>query len=260
MYCLDKFLTYFFGEILVIEITRKELIQMKKRKCMIDIWGAFMVEDALFGKYDIPLCPTTTISIPREIITWPEAKSIYKKNKHTPNFKYPAFVCFYTDDYLFDGRLGIWVMPYRAKKILEHFEGVITPDFSTFQDFPIAIQIYATYRMRAFGYWLGKSGISVINNVRGGLPKTYDFCFEGIPKNSIVAIGTVGGNPRKLADRERFNEWIFIMIERLNPHTIIVYGSSNYPCFDKIKQMGIRVVTFKSRTARAFDKRRGTHE
>ncbi|MBQ0071809.1 MAG: DUF4417 domain-containing protein [Spirochaetales bacterium] len=53
-----------------------------------------------------------------------------------------------------------------ALKILRHFSGVITPDFSTNQDFPEAIKIYATYRMRAFGSWLGCEGIEVINNVR----------------------------------------------------------------------------------------------
>ena len=233
---------------------------MKRRKCLIDIWNAFMVDGAIFGKFDIPLCPTTANTIPKEIITWPKAKSIYKKNKYKPDFKYDAFVCFYIDDYLFDSRLGIWLMPMRAKKILDHFTGIITPDFSTYQDFPIAIQIYATYRMRAFGYWLGKNGLSVINNVRGGLPKTYDFCFEGIPQNSIVAIGTVGGNPKKLIDRDRFESWVFEMIERLKPHTIIVYGSSNYPCFEIIKKKGIKVISFESHTAKAYRKRRGDNE
>ena len=28
-----------------------------------DIWNAFMVDGATFGKYDIPLCPTTKVSL-----------------------------------------------------------------------------------------------------------------------------------------------------------------------------------------------------
>lgn len=155
-----------------------------------------------------------------------EAKSIFKRNKLDSDFMYDAYVCFYIDDYLFDSTRGIWFRPHKTLSILKHFAGVITPDFSTYQDFPIALQIYATYRMRAYGYWLGKNGIAVINNVRGGFPETYDFCFEGIPKNSIVAIGTVGGNPRKIIDRERFESWLYEMVKRLNPHTIIVYGSA----------------------------------
>ncbi|MBQ0071515.1 MAG: DUF4417 domain-containing protein, partial [Spirochaetales bacterium] len=47
----------------------------------------------------------------------------------------------------------------------------ITPDFSTNQDFPEAIKIYATYRMRAFGYWLGREGIEVINPDASSSPR-----------------------------------------------------------------------------------------
>lgn len=232
----------------------------KIRKSLVDIWNAFMVEGATFGHLDIPFCPTTATELPREVISWPEAKSLYRKNKHNPNFKYDAFVCFYIDDYLFDSTCGIWFRPHKALSILKHFAGAITPDFSTYQDFPIAIQIYATYRMRAYGYWLGRNGMAVINNVRGGLPKTYDFCFEGIPTNSIVAIGTVGGSPRKLVDRERFEPWLLEMVERLKPHTIVVYGSANYSCFEKLREMNINVISFKSHTARAYEKGGKTHE
>ncbi|MDO4484021.1 MAG: DUF4417 domain-containing protein [Clostridia bacterium] len=43
-----------------------------------------------------------------------------------------------------------------------------------------------------------------MNNVRWGTSESYRYCFVGIPTHSVVAIGTVGGSPRKLEDRERF--------------------------------------------------------
>lgn len=231
----------------------------KTRRGCKDIWNAYMADGAIFGKHDIPLCPTTATKSPDSIITWEEAKRIYKqlsiKNK---NFYYDAFVCFYLDDYKFDGPRGIWHDSEQAVKVLCHFAGTITPDFSTYQDFPESIKIYATYRMRLFGYWLGKNDISVINNVRWGTPETYDYCFEGIPKNSIVSIGTVGGSPRKLIDRSRFESGLFKMVEVLEPHTIIVYGSANYPCFKKLSEQGIKVVSYQSHTASAFSKRRSS--
>ena len=52
-----------------------------------------------------------------------------------------------------------------------------------------------------------------VNNVRWGTPETYDYCFDGIPENSIVAIGTVGGSPRKLINRERFEHGLFEMVK-----------------------------------------------
>ena len=93
-----------------------------------------------------------------------------------------AFVCFYMDDYKYDGIRGVWHDAVGALKVLRHFSGIITPDFSTCQDFPEPLKIYNTYRMRAFGHWAGESGISVINNVRWGTNESYRYCFDGIEK------------------------------------------------------------------------------
>ena len=222
-----------------------------------DIWNAFMCKGALYGAYDIPFCPTTANEQVKSIITWEEAKSMYKKNISAKEYDFHinAFVCWYIDDYKFDGPRGIWHDSNMALKILKHFDGAITPDFSTYQDFPEPIKIYNTYRMRAYGYWLGKNNIPVINNVRWGTPETFRYCFEGIPKNSIVAIGTCGGSPRKHQDRNRFEEGLYKLIEILSPHTIIVYGSANYPCFDELSRQGIKIISFPSQMAQAFERR-----
>lgn len=107
--------------------------------------------------------------------------------------------------------------------------------------------------MRAFGYWYGEiCGGNVINNVRWGTPETYSYCFDGIPKNSIVAIGTVGGSPKKLADRVRFENGLTEMINVLSPHTIIVYGSANYECFKELEKKGITIISYPSRTSKVF--------
>ena len=49
------------------------------RKGCRDIWNAFMVKGATFNEHDIPYCPTTAKSIPEMIITYDEARRIYKK-------------------------------------------------------------------------------------------------------------------------------------------------------------------------------------
>ena len=223
-----------------------------------DVWNAFMCDGANFSPNDIPMCSTTAVELPKDVITWEEAKAIYKKriSKKEYDFTYPAFVCFYLDDYKFDGPRGIWHDSKQALKVLRHFGGVITPDFSTYQDFPEPIKIYNTYRMRAFGYWLTQNGIPVINNVRWGTSESYRYCFDGIDTDSIVAIGTVGGSPRKYIDRLRFEEGLAELVRVLRPHTIVVYGSANYPCFEKLKEQGIKIIAFSSETARAFERRK----
>ncbi len=230
----------------------------KVRSDLRDVWNAFMLEGASYTKNDIPICHTTAVAPPEEVITWKEAKSIYKKHlaKKEKGFKHKAFVCFYMDDYKFDGTRGIWHDYNHALKVLRHFGGVITPDFSTYQDFPEPIKIYNTYRMRAFGYWLTRNDVQVINNVRWGTSESYRYCFDGIDTDSMIAIGTVGGSPRKYIDRLRFEEGLAVLVRTLRPHTIVVYGSANYPCFEKLKEQGVNIIVFSSETARAFERRK----
>lgn len=157
---------------------------VKTRRGCKDVWNAFMVRGATFTENDIPICPTTAKELPHDIITWEEAKAIYKKHriKKDLSFRHDAFVCWYLDDHKFDGLRGIWHDYKFALKVLQHFAGAITPDFSTYQDFPKPLKLYNTYRMRSFGYWLGNNGIPVINNVRWGTQETFSYCFDGIEK------------------------------------------------------------------------------
>ena len=110
--------------------------------------------------------------------------------------------------------------------------------------------------MRAFGHWLTQNGISVINNVRWGTSESYHYCFDGVDVDSMVAIGTVGGSPRKYIDRIRFEKGLAELVRVLKPHTIVVYGSANYTCFEKLKEQGINIVAFSSETAKAFERRK----
>jgi hypothetical protein len=230
------------------------------RNGCVDMWNAFMVRDAEFVMgSDIPICPCTANCVPSKLISYVEAKQLHKKNcKSNPDYHIDAYVHFYIDDQKFDGpKSSVWLYPYKALDILRHFAGVITVDFSTNADFPDPFKRYNTYRMRAFGFWLGSQGISVINNVRWGTKETWDYCFDGIPYNSTVAIGTVASGIRKLENRPDFEAGLFKMVEVLKPHTIIVYGSANYACFKKLSDMGIRIISFPSDTSLAFVSQKG---
>lgn len=229
----------------------------KIRKGVKDIWNAFMVKGAKFSNKDIPLCPTTAKSLPRKLITFSEAKTIhYKMVKKDKNYLIDAFVCFYEDDYKFDGkRKGIWVNPSFGYNILKHFKGIITPDFSTYIDFPDPLLRWNTYRMRAYGFWYGTlCKKEVINNLRWGFEDSYDYCFDGIEDDTIVAIGTVGGSPRKLEDKKRFENGLFKFAEEHHPKCIIVFGSCNYDCFNKLREKGIKILHYESKTEISFKK------
>ena len=225
-----------------------------------DLWNAFMVDGAEFTLgSDMPVCPCTANDIPKKLISYADAKHLHKTNvKKDPEYHVDAFIHFYIDDQKFDGpESGVWFYPYKALEIIRHFSGIITPDYSTNQDFADPIKRYNTYRMRAFGRWISTFGISVINNVRWGTEETWDYCFDGIPTNSIVSIGTVASGLRIKENLLLFEPGLYKMVEVILPHTIIVYGSANYNCFKVLSEKGIQIVGFPSDTSLAFAKKKG---
>ena len=167
-----------------------------------------------------------------------------------------AIVHFFMDDYKFDGPVsGVWNAPRRSWDILSHFAGLITPDFSTCADFPFPVKCYNTYRMRAYGYWYGTQGGSVINNVRWGTKETFSYCFDGIPQESIVAIGVVASGLKECHNRPVFEQGFYRMLDVLNPRTIVVYGSDKYHCFDVVRKR-VNIIAFPSETSMAFGRRK----
>jgi len=228
------------------------------RKGILDMWNAFMVQGATFSPNDIPLCPTTAVSLPFRLISYDEAKSIHRKEMRRGNSDYhvDAFIHFYIDDQKFDGKQSsIWLYPNKALSVIRHFSGLVAPDFSTYADFPEPIKIWNIYRMCAFGYWISTLGIPVISNVRWGAEETWRYCFDGNPRNSILAIGTVASGIRLLKNRPLFENGLFYMADLLEPHTIIVYGSANYKCFDILRDKGIHVVSYPSKMSEFFVER-----
>lgn len=229
-----------------------------------DMWNAFMVKDAKFSlTTDIPFCPCISHELPIKLISYDDAKSLCKKEtkKGNINFKINAYVHFYIDDQKFDGKhSSIWLYPYKALNVIKHFAGIISPDFSTNCDFPDPWKRFNTYRMRAFGYWISSQGIPVINNVRWGTIETWNYCFDGIPQNSIVAVGTVASGINRIENRPLFEFGLKKMVEILSPYAIIIYGSANYPFIQELEEIGITIVSFPSKTSEAFKRRKNDEQ
>ena len=220
-----------------------------------DIWNAFMVQGARFSHNDIPFCPTTASAPPTRLISFIDAKSIHRKKLQSGNSDYhvDAFIHFYIDDQKFDGKQSsIWLYPEKALDIIHHFSGIISPDFSTYADFPEPLKLWNLYRMNSFGFWIGTLGCPVISNVRWGTEETWGYCFDGNPQNSMLAIGTVASGLRAKKNRILFEEGFFQMMDILHPHTLVVYGSSKYRCFDVVREQGVHVISYPSRTNEAF--------
>ena len=136
------------------------------------------------------------------------------------NKKYHGTAHFFLDDFKFE---RVWNTPKKYIETLRQYQGVLSPDFSLYTDYPIAVQIWNVYRNRWLGRYWQEQGIQVIPTVGWSTPESYDFCFEGIEHGSTVAISTLGILRNKEAIKlfiSGFNE----MNQRIEPEEIILYG------------------------------------
>lgn len=128
-------------------------------------------------------------------------------------------VHFFVDDYRFD---TTWSKPRKALDYLEQFDTLLTPDFSLFRDWPLAVQVWNTYRNRWCGAYWQSLGFTVIPTVSWSTSESFAFAFCGIPQRSLLAISTVGVK-RGLSHR-LFMEGFREMVQRLQPSVVLCYG------------------------------------
>ena len=129
-------------------------------------------------------------------------------------------VHFYITDQQFE---RVWNFPDRYGVALSEFGAVVGTDFSVYTDFPPAMAIYNTYRNRWLTRYWQDNGVYVIPNVRFGTKDTWNWCFDGLPQDSVVAISNVGFmNKPEL--RKLFMDGYNEMLTRLQPRKIIFYA------------------------------------
>lgn len=130
-------------------------------------------------------------------------------------------VHFFIDDYQFE---RIWNLPDRYVECLRQFQCVIAPDFSQYTDMPYPQRMWNNYRGKFIGAWLQSQGVTVIPNVTWSLPDSYDYCFDGIPQQSVIAINSTG------AARYGLTRFLWLKgyreaLSRLRPLAVIRYGT-----------------------------------
>ncbi len=203
------------------------------RKNCKDIFNAFLVTTAQYcGTYEFPVI-WPTFDIPKRLIRFSKAVNCTDCDQ---------WVHFFEEDYQFE---RIWRNPLKYTAVFKRFEGVILPDFSVYRDMPFGMQVWNIYRSRAIGNWLQQNGVKVIPNLRYGDQRTYHCCCDGISKQCVIAVGT-HGTLKNRTDRELFTEGLEVVINRLRPSVIVVYGAAPESIFKKYEDSGIRIVSFKS--------------
>lgn len=133
---------------------------------------------------------------------------------------------FFIDDYLF---ARVWNDPFRYADLLGGFGAVMTPDFSLFTDYPLAVQIYNHYRKHLLGAYWQWLGLTVIPTICWSDTASFEWCFDGEPVGGTVAVSSVG-TQKNAAARQLFLDGYNEMLARLQPTRIIFFGDVPEGC------------------------------
>lgn len=179
------------------------------------------------------LLPLKNFKIPRRGVKFlPFNYALSNKDKN-------VFIHFYLQDYQFN---RIWNNPMKYIDILSQYDGVVMPDFSLYWDMPEPLQRFNHYRNLWFARLCQITGIDVIPSVNWSNEKSFEFCFEGLPKNDVIMVSAAGSTRQKEV-LPRFMTGFERMIKELQPKQILLRSvKSLYESLTK--QFDSSIITF----------------
>lgn len=126
-------------------------------------------------------------------------------------------VHFFVDDYRFEITYN---NPKRALERFEKYKFLLTPDFSLYAEMNPWRQIESVGKARWVGAYWQKAGKLVVPTVSWGTTRSYEYCFDGIEKHCVVAVGMIGCKRNKTA----FLRGYYQMLNKIEPDAIICLG------------------------------------
>lgn len=137
--------------------------------------------------------------------------------------EHPENTCvhFFRDDYVFE---RVWRRPDYYFDKLKAFKAVMSPDFSMYTDWPIALQIFSHYKKHYLAAFMQGIGMKVYPTINWSDKRSFSWCFDGEPKNATVCVSSVGIT-RDKEERMAFLAGYEAMMDILTPKTILYYGN-----------------------------------
>lgn len=173
------------------------------------------------GKWAIPVIPKAEFSRDdfQDLLLIGFDKTKLEDDKHLRRM-----VHFFLYDYKFE---RVWKQPDTDIEKLSRYRAVLSPDFSIYLEMAPVMQLYNVFRNRWCGaYWASK-GMRVIPTINWGDESTFDFCFDGVEKSSVVAVSTYMASAH--GNREDQKDWFMAgyneMLRRIQPEKIICYNT-----------------------------------
>lgn len=128
---------------------------------------------------------------------------------------------FFIDDSKF---ITVLNNPYKYIDELSTYRWVIGPDFSVQPQMPLEDKRHNIFNIKKITAWWQYNGINVIPNVVWCSGIDYEYCFDGLPHNSVIAINSTGIGKDERSKQvwiEGYNK----AVEILKPMSIIRYGA-----------------------------------
>lgn len=189
-----------------------------------DVFGYWKIEgydwlkDRRNGFFsEIPFVHSCNI-IPDELVLFGN----HKKKNNLEN-AHKKSVHFFEHDYLFNPTIESKKKLTAQLEYFKQYGAVILPDCSVYVNLPLPEQLHQVYKSRSVGVFLEHNGVKIIPCVRWGDEYSYNFCFDGIEKNALIAIGTLSALGT-MEDRNYFVKGFIEMVKRIEPKGILVYG------------------------------------
>lgn len=148
-------------------------------------------------------------------------------------------VHFYLDDYQFE---RIWTKFDRNINMLAKFDAVLSPDWSIYRDWPVAVQIWNHYRKHYIAAYLQSMGVTVYPSISWSDKSSFDWCFDGEPVGGCVSVSSVGTQ----LEKEAVSGFLYgynMMMDKLNPSAVLFYGIIPDGCYGNI----IKIEEFQKR-------------
>lgn len=171
------------------------------------------------NEYGIPLLQDNQF-IPVDLLGYNESLRLKKGDENKT-------IHFYLDDYMFE---PLWNRPSKTLSRITKVGKALTPDFSMFGEYPLALQLYNTYRSRWLGRYWQEHFVEVIPTVSWSNEESFDFCFKGIHKHSTVSLSTMSIGKDDLAS---FIKGYEEMLRQLEPKNLVLYGDKEVLDFSK---------------------------
>ena len=145
-----------------------------------------------------------------------------------------GLLAFYVDDVRFEAMCKDFkeFVAVGEKIAAWNFAAVVSPNLSLWRNMPAALQMYNTYRARYISRYWQEMGLKVIPDINWSDEQSYEFCFDGIPKDAPVAAlqcRTTNTGTKQFAESKKY----FLMglktaLKRLAPKKLLIYGGMKH--------------------------------